>query len=122
MKTLQKYTNIALFLISATAIFPTHANTTVNEQEQVTQEEVIVESAKTTNRILEYTKINKAMLKRIAASYACLGSSILTTLAANKYNLYNDYPIVNLILLQWIVAASLFIDSILVSGPERSEK
>ena len=47
MKTLRKYANMAFLLISVTAIVPTYANSTINEQEKVKQEKITVEPKKT---------------------------------------------------------------------------
>lgn len=80
MKALQKYTNIALFLISATMIVPAYANSTENEQEQVTQEETTIKSPITMNHIVQCAKDNKILF----ASTALLTPIAVIT---DKYNL-----------------------------------
>ncbi len=40
MKALQKYANMAFLLLSVATMVPTYANPTINEQEQIEQEEI----------------------------------------------------------------------------------
>lgn len=44
MKTIRKYASMAFLLISAVTIVPAFANPTINEQEEVTREEITIES------------------------------------------------------------------------------
>src|SRR5690349_8255708 len=46
MKTLRKYTNMALLLVSVATIVPAYANPVINEQENVKQKDTFVESQK----------------------------------------------------------------------------